>query len=90
MSWSIKAIGERAAVRAIVVADANLPQGLKDGIAAIIDDVPTVKQLPEHMPDGVRVETFGHSGGGWSNVGKMEVEFFNLKKVEPVKREEAP
>ena len=70
MSWGIKAIGTRANVRAVVMADPNLPSTLKDGIAAILDDI------TDSYGDSVRVETYGHYGGGYSSIGKLEVEYF--------------
>ena len=80
MSWSIKAIGERFAVKLEVQKNPTMPQGIKDAVSEILDDAP-----PGDTPDGARVEGYGHTEGGFGSIGKLEVEIFKLVKIQPVK-----
>lgn len=67
MSWNIKVIGSPAEVKAYVLADINTPQGVKDVIASICSE-------PDTRVNGIRVEGYGHSGGGYGSICKLEVE----------------
>lgn len=59
----------------------TIPQGLKDAIVAILDERPTHQTAD--IPDGARLESHGHYGGGFGNIGKLELELLFLAK-EPV------
>lgn len=67
MSWNINKVGLRAGVKKAINADPNVPEGIKQVIAAICDEEPP-------QTTGVRVQGFGHSGGGYGSIGKLEVE----------------
>lgn len=69
MSWYIKQIGTRAAVKAQVLASSQIPSTIKSVITDIIDD-------PNPLaPNGVRVEGSGHQGGGsWNTINQLVVE----------------
>ena len=85
MSWNITLIGERAAVKAAVEANTNLPSALKALITATIHDV-----VPHHGKDtnGIRVVGYGHhndgDGSSLGNIGKLEIEPFILTLPAPV------
>lgn len=66
MSWNIKVIGSPAEVKAYVLADIHTPKGVKDVIASICSE-------PDTRVNGIRVEGYGHSGGGYGSIGKLEV-----------------
>jgi hypothetical protein len=76
MSWFVKTIGERGAVKKGIDGDANLPQKVKELILSLLGD-----EEPK-PPNGVRVEGFGHSytgpGSFQSSIGRLEVEPFEL------------
>ncbi len=75
MSWSIKLIGCRCAVREHVEAETTLPAGVK---AAILESL----QPEDGAPNGVRVEGAGHVYTGpesWrSGIGYLVVEAMEL------------
>jgi hypothetical protein len=79
MSWDIKKIGERTAVKRAVENETNLPANVKQAILDTIHD-----KLPEHSKEwtGLRVEGYGHhnagDGSSMGNIGKLEVEPFQL------------
>lgn len=75
MSWSIKSTGSRAAVKAAVQSNTNVPEGIKATVTAILDEEGNAG--PKGLPhDSARVEGYGHSGGGYGSIGKLEVELF--------------
>lgn len=81
MSWYIKAIGPRAAVKAAVIASA-VPFGLKNSIVEILDQNPDEGRKPH---DSARVEGNGHLGGSHGCISKLEVELFTAAVLpEPV------
>jgi hypothetical protein len=68
MSWSIKIIGSRAAVKAAVNKESYLPQGLKDVVTQIADAPSAGSQ------DGLIVESHGHVDASYGgSVSKFEV-----------------
>lgn len=67
MSWNVSVCGHRAAVRAHIAAEKYVPPAVKAAIYEIIDDVTTGSS------PGVRVDTHGHFGGGYSSITKLEV-----------------
>ncbi len=72
MSWSLNKTGTRGAVKASVLAESQLPDSLKQAIVEVCDDVsPTT-------PNGIRVTGYGHQGGGFSSIGKLEVESITI------------
>ena len=75
MSYSIKTIGKPADVAAVINAQTTMPPGVK---AALLETVNDIK--PEYG-DFVVVEAYGHFGGGYSNIGKIEVSY--LKAAPP-------
>lgn len=75
MSWNIKSIGPRAGVRAAVEAQSHMPAGLKAAIFEILDEPPVSPDNKNNL-DCARVESFGHAGGGYGSIGKLEVELF--------------
>ena len=85
MSWSINTIGGLAAVkREIELSDA--PITIKACILSTIeevlntgDDDPTLYGGPKS--DLVKVESYGHLGGAYGNIGKLEVNFFLSSEV---------
>jgi hypothetical protein len=83
MSWSITGTGLRPAVRAKILAEQNIPGSLKTAIAEICDDVQA------QTPNGIRIAGYGHSGGGFSSIGKLEVESVTLELTAPDKPIEA-
>lgn len=65
MSWHISlTIGPKPNVIAIVEDCPTLPAALKCAI---------VETIRDSEGDMARVETYGHSGGGFSSIGKLEV-----------------
>lgn len=80
MSWSIKSIGPRVAVKALVLSQQSMPQGIKESVVAILDEVGNAG--PKGLPhDSARIEGYGHSGGGYGSIGKLEVELFTAAEV---------
>lgn len=76
MSWYIKKIGTRAAVKKLVQEDPYLPASVKAAVAETIHDT-----LPDHAKNmtGISIEGNGHvNNNDGSCVGS-----FNLK-IEPV------
>lgn len=71
MSWHIKSIGKRPDVARVVKDYSSLPLVIKDAILAVIGDI------TRDSTDSVRLETYGHFGGGSSNIAKLEIEPFN-------------
>lgn len=78
MSWSIKSIGPRAAVKAVVHQNTSMPDSVKSAITAILDEEGNGNGYvsPARPHDSARVEGHGHSGGGYGSIGKLEVELF--------------
>lgn len=79
MSWYIKTIGLRAGVKAAVLANSQMPDGVKATVCSILDEEGAGGTLPNgrSVPfDGARVEGYGHCGGGDGSIGKLEVEMF--------------
>ena len=76
MSYSIKIIGKPADVAALIASQQTMPPGVK---AALLETVNDIK--PEYG-DFVLVEAYGHFGGGYSNIGKLEVSY--LQSAPPV------
>ena len=81
MSWSIKEIGERSAVRKAVENNTYLPAPVKTLILETIHE-----KVPEHSvayKNGIRVEGFGHhnanDGTAVGNISKLEVEPFLMR-----------
>ena len=80
MSWNIITIGGLEAVKCEVeLSDA--PITIKACILSVIEEVintasddPTLYGGPKS--DLVKVETFGHLGGAYGSIGKLEVSFF--------------
>jgi hypothetical protein len=79
MSWSITVTGLRPAVKAKILAEPNIPASLKTAIAEICDDVSA------QTGNGIRVEGYGHTGGGFSSIGKLLVESVTLELTTPAK-----
>lgn len=77
MSWNLNLTGHRAAVKAKVLAETHVPEGIKQTIADLCDDV------QRGTPNGIRVVGYGHSGGGFGSVGKLEVESVIIHLDEP-------
>ena len=75
MSWSIKQIGTREAVKNQVSGDVGLPPAVRDCILSCLGEEKTA-------PNGIRVEGYGHTYTGGesyrSNIGKLEIEPFEL------------
>lgn len=75
MSWHIKIIGERAAVKAAVENTTNIPVRVKQTILDTIHD-----RVPDHSKafNGIRLEGYGHENNNdessLSNIGKLEIE----------------
>jgi hypothetical protein len=71
MSWYIKAIGERKAVRAKVEAETNLPSNVKAAILDCLQDGPNVAA-------GYKVEGNGHHNSGdgsyFGNISNLSCE----------------
>ena len=81
MSWSIKSIGTRESVSAVVSKDNTIPEPIKSLIVLFIDagkDNPTTNPM-----DGIRLETYGHYGpdAEWSGIQKLELEPIRLAKL---------
>lgn len=78
MSWSIKSIGLRDAVKRVVNSNPSISSSLKSAIVEIIDEDGNGNSsvIPARPHDSVRVEGYGHSGGGYGSIGKLEVELF--------------
>lgn len=73
MSWSIKLIGTRDAVAAAVQAQVvpnNLPQSVADAVIAVCNDKSDNRGVSSN---GIAVEGWGHLGGGYGSIGKLEV-----------------
>lgn len=83
MSWSIKSIGPRAAVRLAVLAVLTMPPALQASIVAVLDEPGNGNgcTIPASPHDFARVEGYGHSGGGYGSIGKLEVELFTAAKL---------
>jgi hypothetical protein len=83
MSWSIKSIGPRPAVKAAVVANVNIPVALQIAIVSLLDEPGNGNSAvnPPRPHDSARVEGHGHSGGGYGSIGKLEVELFTAATV---------
>lgn len=75
MGYSIKTIGKPADVAAQIAAQQTMPPGVK---AALLE---TINDLKPEYGDFVIVEAYGHFGGGYSNIGKLEVSY--LKAAPP-------
>jgi len=60
MSWSIDIAGKPADVKAVVLADAQIPQPVKDAIAQVADGISAKNDHP-HL-DGIKVKGNGHFG----------------------------
>lgn len=77
MSWMIKQIGERAAVKRAIASDTHLPSEIAAAVLSVLGDEPDA-------PSGVRVEGYGHTyqgpGSSFSSIGKLEVEPVLLTK----------
>ena len=77
MSWHIQITGLRPSVKAAILADTPsnscIPTGIRQTIADICDDTEQVKggNLPTN---GLRVVGYGHQGGGFGNISRLEVE----------------
>jgi len=75
MSWHIKVIGERAAVKAAVENKTDLPAAVKQTILETIHD-----RVPDHSKsfNGVRLEGYGHENknddSSLGDIGKLEIE----------------
>ena len=82
MSWSIKSIGTKENVAFAVESSETIPYSLRSAI------VETISGINDDQGDMVRVEGYGHGGGGFSNIGKLEVEYFHAAKA-PVSPEPA-
>ncbi len=68
MSWNIKIIGPRDAVKARVLADTNVPPSVKQVIVEVCDDI------SENSTRWIRLDTHGHfSGTGHSSVGRLQI-----------------
>lgn len=80
MSWSVNAIGTKAAVKAEVRKQTTMPYGIQRAIVDILEE-------PDSQYDGARVVGHGHTGGGYGCIGKLEVEQFKLA-VEPVEEKQ--
>lgn len=76
MSWSIKSVGKRGDVKAEVL-KVHMPEPIRTSILDILDEDPTYQ---EGCYDGATVEGYGHSGGGYGNIGKLQVELIRLAK----------
>ncbi len=74
MSWSIKAIGTRAAIKAKVLADANIPDGIKAAVTEICDEVGTE---PSHLS----IEGYGHRKGNSTGSYGGSISKFDLTPV---------
>lgn len=72
MSWSIKVVGQPAAVKKKVLAEQYMPAGLKQTIAEFCDATAST---------GIRVESHGHHGA-YGSIGKLEVENIELVQAE--------
>jgi hypothetical protein len=74
MSWCIKKIGKREAVRAEISADKNLPDPIKGAILSVLQDEPAAWT----EITGVIVEAVGHNymgpGSAMSNIVTLKVE----------------
>ena len=72
MSWNLDITGLRAQVKAAILAPTRqndcIPMGIRKTIADICDDA-----KPHPQSNGVRVVGYGHQGGGFGSVGKLEV-----------------
>lgn len=81
MSWNIKVIGERANVKAAVLAETQIPPALKEAIVMVIE-AGTGDATQQQDFNGVRVETVGHYEGAsaYSSISKCEVEPLRLAK----------
>lgn len=62
MSWSIKVIGTRKAVKAAVNNHTSLPQSVKDVVTAVCD-----AGDGKSGQNGIMVESNGHIGGDYSS-----------------------
>lgn len=88
MSWSIKSIGPRAAVRAEVLAQVHMPAGIKAAILEILDE-PTQRVygqragMPPQYNDHACVQGHGHSGGGAAGNAKLNVELISMAVSPP-------
>ena len=83
MSWHVKVVGPRAAVKAAIQAHTQLPEGIKQTVAQVCDDV------GQFTPAGVLVETAGHLGGGYSSVTSLKIENVDLAAPPPANEEQA-
>ena len=79
MSWHIKMIGERAAVKAAVENKSDLPASVKQ---TILDTIHTVVPAHSKAFNGIRLEGYGHENkndeSSLGNIGKLEVEPITL------------
>lgn len=77
MSWSIRSIGPRAAVKAAVLSpgNASMPESLKTSIIEILDGAGVTK-------NSALIEGNGHGpGDDWSNISLLKVELFNVAEL---------
>jgi hypothetical protein len=76
MSWSIRSIGPRAAVKAAVLSPGNaMPESLKTSIIEILDGAGVTK-------NSALIEGNGHGpGDDWSNISSLKVELFNVAEL---------
>jgi hypothetical protein len=82
MSWSIKAIGTREAVKKVVAANSSMPLKIKDVITEILDEEGNGNQYvnPPIPHDFALVEGCGHSGGGYGGITNLKVELLTSHK----------
>lgn len=70
MSWNIDKTGSRKAIKHFVQTQGDklhVPKAVQDAIVGVCDDVAT------QSSNGIRVAGFGHQGGGYGSIGKLEV-----------------
>lgn len=72
MSWSIKAVGTRTAIKAKIEASPYLPESLKAAAREVID---ANTALPDRL---VKFESNGHVGGGSGSVGMFSITTIEL------------
>lgn len=84
MSWHLKSTGPKAAVKAAVLSQSYMPEGIKQAVVTAIDG-----SSPELT--GARFESHGHIGGTNDNIGRLELELFVLAELpKPVEVAAAP